>query len=235
MLPTPVTPLSPLPLILPGENFLYCVKGGLRPPAPAAGGRKRPSSPVPSDRAGVLSFRSCITAEPLPLTGQCSASARPVKSGCAVTRDSLRSLLTGRPLTKSRQLSGGRGDCGPGPAHPELSPKEGPQPRQARHPQDHTQQEHEITGSNPRLTRLRRWCYRGDHHQYDCGQCSPPPRLPHERSYNAQDGGKDHKGQQKEQLGNIHTRTVLANGFFMLSAPRRDRTRCAACPPAAGA
>ena len=36
------------------ENFLLSVTGGLRPPAPAPGGRKRPSSPRPSDKNGRL-------------------------------------------------------------------------------------------------------------------------------------------------------------------------------------
>jgi hypothetical protein len=50
-----------------GEDLLYMVKGGgLRPPpAPAAGGRKRPSSPAPHARSASTENRAAANAGPL--------------------------------------------------------------------------------------------------------------------------------------------------------------------------
>ena len=88
------------------EESPYSVKGGLRPPAPAAGGRKRPSSPGPSDNNERWDSETASMHDPVPLTNDCSVTARSVKgAGASHAIEQVRPL-THRPLTRGGDYRG---------------------------------------------------------------------------------------------------------------------------------
>ena len=94
------------------RTFFSLLKRRLRRRESAAGGRKRPSSPRPSDKKGRLVEQVRPCGSPVPLTFECSITAR--ASRAHPRRFAIEQVrpLTHRPLTYVRLLSGGRDQSG---------------------------------------------------------------------------------------------------------------------------
>jgi hypothetical protein len=130
-----------------GDEFLYVFKGGsLRsPPAPAAGGRKRPSSPAPTSRVRTTPMRRAARGRGAPSTaargrGAQIGSSAPTDDPQIGTKDDERvsraPTPTVRPSARAHpaprtQRTGrpGREECGHGLAHPARARR---RPRSAR-------------------------------------------------------------------------------------------------------